>query len=108
MSSLPPDTGKPDEDPAAELARLMKIPGALEAYHGYMHGFHGFPYEGCDMTDLGPHEGPAFEAGLERGRCGAVESGLPGCSSSVAGQAHNLEVGGSNPLPGTLEDPRLG
>ena len=57
-----------DHDHEAELARLMAIPGALEAYHGWMHGFHGFPFEGCDMTGLGPHEGPDFEAGMERGR----------------------------------------
>ena len=37
-----------------------------------MHGFHGFPFEGCDMTGLGPHEGPDFEAGLERGRMQAA------------------------------------
>ena len=61
------EAAKPGDD-EAELARLMKIPGTLEAYHGYMHGFHGFPFEGCDMTDIGPHEGPDFEAGLERGR----------------------------------------
>lgn len=57
-----------DHDHEAELARLMEIPGALEAYHGWMHGFHGFPFEGCGMTDLGPHEGPEFEVGMERGR----------------------------------------
>ena len=62
------DTGKPDD----ELTRLMAIPGALEAYHGYMHGFHGTPYEDCTMTDIGPHEGPDFEAGLERGRTRAA------------------------------------
>lgn len=56
-----------DHDHDAGLARLMAIPGALEQYHGYMHGFHGFPFEGCDMTGLGPHEGDDFQAGLERG-----------------------------------------
>lgn len=31
----------------------------------------------------------------------AASMGLPGCSSSVAGLAHNQEVAGSNPVPGT-------
>lgn len=70
-----PEPGPPEADPALvaeqagdSLAELMQVPGALEAYHGWMHGFHGFPFAGCDMTDLGPHDGPHFEAGLERGR----------------------------------------
>lgn len=57
-----------DHDHEAELARLMAIPGVLDQYHGYMHGFHGFPFEDCDMAGIGPHEGAHFEAGLEYGR----------------------------------------
>jgi hypothetical protein len=53
----------------------MKVPGVLDAYHGYMHGLHGFPFEGCDMTGLGPHEGAHFEAGLEHGRIRSGEGG---------------------------------
>jgi hypothetical protein len=60
-------TGTGDLD--SRVRDLMRTnPDALNQYHGWMHGFHGFPYEGCGMTDLGPHEGPAFESGLGKGR----------------------------------------
>ena len=57
----------------AKLDALMQKPEALEAYHGYMHGFHDFPFEGCNMTGLGPHEGEHFHAGLERGRSKRIQ-----------------------------------
>jgi hypothetical protein len=47
-----------------QIRTLMRVPGVMDEYDGFMHGFHGIQVEGCDRS---AHSGRAYEAGLSRG-----------------------------------------
>lgn len=48
-----------------QIRALMRVPGVMDEYDGFMHGFHGIPAGGCDSS---AHSGRAYEAGFARGR----------------------------------------
>lgn len=56
---------------AAQLVILMTTPGVMDAYHGWMHGFHGLRTEDCDCSD---HASEIYQAGF---RLGAGDPGKP-------------------------------
>jgi hypothetical protein len=56
---------------AAQLVILMTTPGVIDAYHGWMHGFHGLRTEGCDCCD---HASEIYQAGF---RLGVDDPGKP-------------------------------
>lgn len=48
-----------------KIRALMRVPGVMDQYDGFMHGFHGIPVDGCEDST---HSGRAYEAGFRQGQ----------------------------------------